>query len=412
MQFREQTLANGLEVIAEINPDAHSLAMGFFVKAGARDESTDVAGVSHFLEHMVFKGTPSRTPDDVNREFDEMGAHYNAFTSEESTVYYGAVLPEFQHRTVALLGDILRPSLREEDFNTEKQVIIEEIRMYADQPPFGADERCRALHYGKHPLGHSVLGTVESITALPVDAMRQYFKQRYSPSNIVLAATGRVDYEALLRSAEEVCGSWEPVAAPRFIAAAKPEPHFEVMHKESATQAYVMQLADGPSAEDPDRFAAKLCATILGDDSGSRLYWELVDSGLADNANLSHYDYLGSGIFMSYLSCDPDDAEDNTQRMVDIFREAMKNGVTEAELNQAKSKISARLVLGSERPRGRLFAVGGNWSSRREYRSVADDLKIVDAVTVAEIAAVLAKYPLDRCTTLTVGPRANVAAPV
>src|SRR6185437_9108730 len=107
-------------------------ALGFFVKTGSRDETDAVAGVSHFLEHMVFKGTPQRTADDVNRDFDEMGAHYNAFTSEEKTVYYAAVLPEYQTPAVELLADILRPSLREEDFNTEKQVIIEEIKMYED----------------------------------------------------------------------------------------------------------------------------------------------------------------------------------------------------------------------------------------------------------------------------------------
>jgi len=120
----------------------------------------------------MFKATPSRSADDVNREFDEMGAHYNAGTTEENTVYYAAVLPEYQHKVVALLADILRPSLREEDFNTEKQVILEEIKMYEDQPPFGADEKCRAAFFGPHPLGRSVLGTARSVTDLTVSAMR------------------------------------------------------------------------------------------------------------------------------------------------------------------------------------------------------------------------------------------------
>ena len=112
MQFRSHTLENGLEIIAECNENAYSAAFGFFVKTGSRDEHDTIAGVSHFLEHMVFKGTPSRSADDVNREFDEMGADYNAFTSEESTVYHAAVLPEFQDRAVGLLADIMRPSLR------------------------------------------------------------------------------------------------------------------------------------------------------------------------------------------------------------------------------------------------------------------------------------------------------------
>ena len=134
----------------------------------------------------------------MNREFDEMGAHYNAFTNEENTVFYAAVLPEYQDRAVDLLADILRPSLREEDFDTEKKVILEEIKMYEDQPPFGADEKCRAAFFGPHPLGRSVLGTAESIAGLPVEAMRAYFRRRYSPGNIVLAAAGRVDFDALV----------------------------------------------------------------------------------------------------------------------------------------------------------------------------------------------------------------------
>ena len=147
---------------------------------------------------MVFKGTPSRSADHVNREFDEMGAHYNAFTNEENTVFYAAVLPEHQRRAVDLLADILRPSLREDDFNTEKQVILEEIQMYEDQPPFGADDKCRALHYGAHPLGHSVLGTAKSVGGLSVEAMLDYFRRRYSPGNIVLAGAGRIDFDALV----------------------------------------------------------------------------------------------------------------------------------------------------------------------------------------------------------------------
>src|SRR5260370_24524996 len=129
MRFVKTRLGNGLEIVAECNDEAHSSALGFFVQTGARDETADVAGVSHFLEHMVFKGTPTRSADDVNREFDEMGAHYNAFTSEEKTVYYAAVLPEYQHAAVELLSDILRPSLRDADFNTAKQAISEEIKL-------------------------------------------------------------------------------------------------------------------------------------------------------------------------------------------------------------------------------------------------------------------------------------------
>ena len=159
MEFRSHTLPNGLEILAEVNDDAHSESVGFFVRTGSRDETDDVAGVSHFLEHMCFKGTPRRSADDVNREFDEIGAHYNAFTSEECTVYYASVLPEYQEASIDILADIMRPSLRQDDFDMEKKVILEEIQMYLDQPPFGMDDRIKELHLGEHPLAKSVLGT-------------------------------------------------------------------------------------------------------------------------------------------------------------------------------------------------------------------------------------------------------------
>jgi len=411
VEFRKQTLDNGLEIVAELNDEAHSTALGFFVKTGARDENDAIAGVSHFLEHMTFKGTPTRSADDVNREFDEMGAHYNAFTNEESTVYYASLLPEFQDRAVELLADILRPSLREEDFETEKQVIIEEIRMYDDQPPFGADERCREAFYGDHPLGRSVLGTVQSITDLSADAMRGYFSRRYSPGNIVLAGAGRIDFDSLVRQAQKSCDKWKPAPCDRDVTTPVTNDVFQVVTKEIATQQYSLQLAAGPGSEDEDRYAAKLLATVLGDDSGSRLYWELIDSGLAEHASLNHYEYEGAGLMMTYMSCEPALAADNLQRIFDIYRRAEAEGIEKAELETAKNKVRARVVLSSERPRGRLFTVGADWVYRREYRSVKSDLDAVAAITTEQLVAVLAKYPLCDGTTLAIGPLDSIRQP-
>ena len=411
MEFLQTKLANGLEIVAECNDEAHTSALGYFVQTGARDESDDVAGVSHFLEHMMFKGTATRSAEDVNREFDEMGAHYNAFTSEESTVYYAAILPEFQSQTVELLGDILRPALRDEDFDTEKQVIVEEIKMYEDQPPFGADDKCRAAHFAGHPLGKSVLGTVDSVGSLPVEKMRQYFARRYSPQNVVLAAAGRIDFEELTATAQKICGQWERIEAPRDVKPVSSRSGFDLIHKPTATQQYLLQMCDGPSATDEDRFAAKLLTTMLGDDSGSRLYWELVDPGLVESCSLHHYEFVGAGAFLTYMSCDPENAAENLRVLQQVYRKAQAEGFTAAELSQAKSKISSRVVLGSERPRGRLFSVGTNWTHRGAYRSVKDDLDSVEGVTLDGVAAVLAKYPLTRCTSVAVGPLAELTAP-
>ena len=214
MKFLHERLDNGLDIVAEVTDTALSTSIGFFVKTGARDETDVEWGVSHFLEHMVFKGTHDLSADEINRRFDWMGASANAFTSEEDTAYHAAVLPEQQLEVTALLARMMRPALREEDFDTEKKVIVEEIRMYDDQPPFGADDRCRAAFFGQHPLARSVLGTVESIEGMPVEVMRDYHRRRYSPGNIVLAATGAVDFPLLVESARRWCGDWEPFAVP------------------------------------------------------------------------------------------------------------------------------------------------------------------------------------------------------
>ena len=411
MEFRKHTLENGLQIVAECNDEAHSQAVGFFVRAGSRDESPAIAGVSHFLEHMAFKGSATRTVDEVNREFDAISPHYNAATSEETTVYYALVLPESQDRVVELLADLLRPALRPEDFETEKQVIVEEILKYEDQPPFGADDKCRAHYFGNHPLGHSVLGTVQSIRGLSVEAMRAYFERRYAADNVVMGAAGRVDFDALVDSARRCCGVWHRGINTRPLEPASPRQGFYALHKPIATQQYVLQLSPAPAATDDDRYAAELLAMVLGDETGSRLFWELLDPGLADHVSVAHREHEGAGVMMTSLSCEPGLAEENLGRLANVLRRTQTERVTEEELEQAKNKYRSRMVLSSERPPGRLFALAGDWVYRSQYRTLDTELAAVAAVTPADVAALLTKYPLDRTTTVTIGPLEDVAWP-
>src|SRR4029079_10255146 len=194
MSFHQHVLSNGLTIIGEMSPSARSVAVGFFVKTGARDETPAESGVSHFLEHMVFKGTPNRSALEVNYDFDKIGASYNAFTSEENTVFYAAILPEYLPQAVDILADILRPSLRGDDFNMEKKVIIEEIGMYDDQPMWCAYDNAKKAFFHEHPLGNSVLGTADSIRALTRDQMQAYYARRYVAPNILVTVAGNFDW--------------------------------------------------------------------------------------------------------------------------------------------------------------------------------------------------------------------------
>src|SRR4051794_40443802 len=208
MPFHHHTLPNGLTIVAESAPSARSAALGFFVRTGSRDETPEVSGVTHFLEHMIFKGTERRTALEVNRDFDRIGADSNAFTSEENTVFHTCILPEYVPQAIDILADILRPSLRQEDFDMEKKVIIEEIGMYDDQPGFAAYDRAKQVYFANHKLGNSILGTVDSITKLTRDQMQAYFERRYVAPNISVAAAGNFEWPSLVELIEKTCAGW------------------------------------------------------------------------------------------------------------------------------------------------------------------------------------------------------------
>ena len=404
MKFFQTKLANGLQVIAELNPSVHSVAMGFFVRTGSRDETPEVSGVSHFLEHMVFKGSDKFSADDVNRIFDEVGAKYNAATAEEGTLFYGAILPEYLPITFELFAEIMRPALREDDFNMEKKVILEEIGMYDDQPSFLAYENLMQSHFAGHPLGQSVLGTNESITALTCEQMRKYHHDRYLAGNITLAVAGNTDWEKIVELAQRHCGHWSAGEGQRVIDEARPQGGLKIITRPKSQQQHVMQMTPAPSAQSKLRFAAEILSVIVGDGSGSRLFWDIVDPGLAEAADLDFAEHDGSGAYLTYLSCEPEATEENLALIRGIYDDVNKNGIREDELELAKNKVSSRVVLRSERPMGRLSSLGGTWVSRQEYRSVDDDMQTLRSITTKDIRDLLAAYPLGMTTTVAVGP--------
>jgi predicted Zn-dependent peptidase len=410
--FHSQVLENGLQIIGETSPSARSVALGFFVRTGARDETAEVSGVTHFLEHMVFKGTPRRTALDVNRDFDRIGAHYNAFTSEENTVFYAAILPEYIPQAVDILADILRPSLRVDDFDMEKNVIIEEIGMYEDQPMWSAYDNAKRLYFADHPLGNSILGTPASIRALTRDQMHTYFERRYVAPNITVVAAGNFDWPRFVAIVQERCGGWNkgPIGR-QNIRETRGSGGFELLTKAKVTQEHVFLISPGPSAESPLRYAAGTLALAIGDDSGSRLYWALVDPGLAESADSSFHDYQGAGSFYTSFSCEPGQAAENLALVREILRDVQREGITEEELQQAKSKIGSRVVRGSERPMGRMQALGMDWTYLHQYRSVDEELRAYDAVTLQTIRDVMDRYPLDQVSTLALGPLETLGRP-
>ena len=402
--FQHIQLPNGLTIIAESNPTAESLALGFFVKTGSRDESPEVSGVSHFLEHMAFKGDEHYTGEDVNRIFDEVGAKYNASTSEEVTCYYAAILPEYLRRTFTLLTTLIRPSLRDDDFDVEKQVIIEEIGMYRDMPPFHLYEQAMSFHFSGHPLGNSILGTAESVGALTSAQMRAYHNVHYQAGNIVLVAAGRVDWDELLGLANEFCIGWPAGQPERTVETPQVETKSQWLLDATLNQQHVMQMASAPSGDSAQRYIAELVSVMVGDDSSGRLYWELVDPGHAESADLSFNDYIGAGAWSTYVCCRPELTLQNLDKVRQIYEEFNKNGPSAEEFERARTKVGSRVVLGSERPMGRLTSLGGNWLSGQGYRSVEDDLETLAKLSLKDVHELLAEFPLLQSTSMGYGP--------
>jgi len=397
-----------LTIIAEVNPAAASMATGFFVRTGSRDESGNLAGVSHFLEHMVFKGTDRRSPADVNREFDEIGALYNAMTGEEFTVYFGATLPEFSTRLMDILCDIIRPSLRQEDFDVEKGVILQEIAMYQDRPKYRVLEKLMTKHFANHPLGNSVLGTNESITALSRDEMLEYFNRRYSPGNMVLVGVGNIDFEAIIDKTAEMCSAWKPYEAVRKLDRPTGTRGREIIFDKKVSREHIGIMANAPSAQDQSRYAAYLAATIVGDTTGSRLFYALIEPAIADEAVTAYEPFDNAGVFFTLVAAAPDKAAKAIEITQQQFHQLQDEGPTEAELLAAKNKIASSATIKCELPMGRLTAVGFDWLHRKEYIPLADQIEKIFAVTRDEVVQTIHKYDLASTTVLALGPLESI----
>ncbi len=404
IHFEHIRLDNGLDVIAEVNPEAQSTALGFMVKTGARDENSAFSGVSHFLEHMMFKGTSHRSAADVNCEFDAMGAVNNAFTSNEVTCYWAHVLPEFLDRALDLLADILRPALRPEDFNMEKKVILEEIALYLDRPGHVLYEAVMADYFQAHPLAQPVLGTTESVRALEADSMRRYFEARYGPGNMVLAAAGRLDFSLFLQQVKNVCGRWQHLEVQRRYPVPAPAPRRRHLTDARLKRHYLALMCPGPSAQDERRYAASVVADVIGDRDGSRLYWALLEPGLADEADFSFYPHDQTGSFFAYASCDPARREQVEQILIKELQQVAKGGVEEAEIGRSRNKIETAAVLQGELPLGRMRNISAHWTYNQEYRTLQEELARLEAVDLAQANRLVKEFPLAPMTITTLGP--------
>lgn len=405
MPILKHQLSNGLQILCDQNFDAGLISVGYFVNVGSRDEEAKVNGVSHFLEHMCFKGTDRRSALEINQTLDELGANSNASTSYEATIYYATVLPDFQDKIVDLLTDMMHPSLDGDDFQTEKKVILEEIAMYKDQPPFGGDDLIMEKWFGDHSLARPILGTPESVTDLDEQQMRDYHRRYYSPNNMILSLAGPVDFDRVVKQVEKLTADWQSQQIPSRVC--KPD-SFQASESNivvpDSVQNYVLQMSEGPDQDDPDRYAMRLATMIFADDLGSRLFWKLVDPGLVDMAIMSPAEFQGVGLLKSSVVCRPEDMKAVWDIFQDQENDFLANGPTEKELQLAKSKTVSSICMAVELNENRMFDLGGQYLAYRRYETPKQVTDNLEAVTLDDINKVVHKYFSGAKVCVTVGP--------
>ncbi|USN98951.1 MAG: insulinase family protein [Phycisphaeraceae bacterium] len=396
VEFKHRVLGNGLTVIAEADADAHSAAAGFFVRTGARDEPLALMGVSHFLEHMMFKGTEKVSADELNQRFDDMGARHNAYTSGEVTCFYAQVLPELMGDALGLLSHMMRPALRQDDFDTEKNVILEEIAMYRDNPFWVLYEEAMDRYFRPHGLGYRVLGTDESITALTRDQMAGYFNDRYAPDNMVLSLAGRVDFDRACEMAERECGDWAPTGARRDTAPPPTNAEEFTLEDEGVHRGYLIGLAPAPSADDERRYAAMVLGQLLGGDGNSRLHWALVEKGIAEEAQAGYDPHEGCGVFMVYAGGEPDRLG-TIRGVINDEIDGLVDSMTETDLERIRNRIATMATVGGERPGDRMQRIGRLWAALQYHRSLEEELERINSVTLDNLRNLYAEMsPMPR----------------
>ncbi len=405
--FYTHRLSNGLQIVGQPMPDFESVAVSYYVRTGSRDEKDPgIAGISHFLEHMVFKGTKTLDWQEITLEFNKIGAELNAFTSHESTVYYARVLGEYLDRAVGLLSDMMYPRLAESDFETEKEVIVNEIARSEDQP-YNTAYRClMQVYFDYHPLGHDVLGSRESIRAMRIEQMRDYWQRRYAANNIILSVAGKFDWDHIVALAEQHCSNWRTGDAGRDITHYEPPQSINKIMIDSKLKQQIMLVAmPTVDIEDPDYYAAILGSSILGDSDGSRLYWNIYQKGLAESASAGIWAMEGTGLMLMEANTTPEEAPRVLKLLRAELDSLLNDGVFEDELQRAKDKWISSMVLSSESTFSRMRSLANDWVTEGRLVSIDEEIERVQKVTTEDVMRAMHRFPMREKQVLTaLGP--------
>jgi predicted Zn-dependent peptidase len=404
---RRSVLPGGVRLLTEHVPGMRSASVGAWVGVGSRDESDGHHGSTHFLEHLLFKGTARRSAMDIAEAFDEVGGEANAATGKEHTCYYARVLDEDLPMAVDVIADMVTSArLDADELETERGVILEELAMNDDDPSDVVHERFATVVLGDHPLGRPIGGTPDTIRAVPRDAVWEHYRQHYRPATLVMTAAGNVDHDALAAQVVQALsdGGWTlpeggAPAGRRDVrdAVAVTAQASRVTVRRSTEQANVIVGGTGLTATDPRRFTLSVLNAALGGGMSSRLFQEIREKrGLAYSTYSFASGHADTGVFGLYAGCAPGKVDQVTDLLVAELERLADSGLTEAELRRSVGQLSGSLVLGLEDSGSRMSRLGKSELVHGELLSTQESLDRVRAVTardVQELAADLASRP-------------------
>ncbi|GGV37556.1 putative zinc protease [Kitasatospora herbaricolor] len=392
---RRTVLPGGLRVVTETLPTVRSATFGIWVGVGSRDETPVLNGATHYLEHLLFKGTERRNALDISAALDAVGGEMNAFTAKENTCYYARVLDTDLPLAIDVVCDMLTGSLiRPEDVEAERGVILEEMAMAEDDPGDVVHDLFAKVIYGTGPLGRPILGTQETVKNLSRDQIAGFFQRRYRPENLVVAAAGNLDHRKVVKQVEQAFAAVlaksdaAPTEARRGVKALRTAGRVETLNRPTE-QAHLVLGVPGVPRHDERRWALGVLNAVLGGGMSSRLFQEVREKrGLAYSVYSYSSSYSDSGLFGIYAGCQPKRVEQVLEICRAELAKVIEEGITEEELRRAIGQISGSTVLGMEDTGSLMNRIGKAELSYGHHLSVDDMLAKIAAVTLDDVQAV------------------------
>ncbi|MFC0524189.1 M16 family metallopeptidase [Pontibacillus salicampi] len=388
---KKYTCSNGLRIVLEEIPNVRSVTIGVWVLTGSRSENDINNGVSHFLEHMMFKGTNTRSARDIAESFDSIGGQVNAFTSKEYTCYYAKVLDTHAEKALDILADMFfHSTFDSEELEREKKVVLEEINMSEDTPDDIVHDILAKASYGNHPLGFPILGTEETVKSFTRDTIRDYMDQHYIPENVVVSVAGNVD-DSFFTAIESYFGSYTSNHTPSVFATPAFQP--EHIHRTKDTeQAHLCLGYDGLPVQDDSIYSLVVLNNVLGGSMSSRLFQEVREQrGLAYSIFSFHSSHLDNGLLTIYGGTGKDQLSTLKETVDDTIQDLMKTGLTDKELINSKEQLKGNIMLSLESTNSRMSRNGKNELLLNRHRSMDEMISLIDSVNHDTIETVMNK---------------------